>query len=476
MHDHETGSRIRFRHAAALLLGGIALAAAMPASAQACYDGIVQRGVVTSPLNGSFQYVGQPVALQAAAVKMYGKWVITGPNGTTTLPAAPGAINWTPTVAGSYSANVLMFAPTSPAPGQVSNCLTGGPFSFVVTNPPVYIKPKYQVVGVYYSPPGAKSTATYSAGFTSGTSTNVSSSFTVATQVSLTGGWQSLDKANSASGTVTGGWSQEKDNSSQITIGTQESTGTVVPGPLSSTLGVDHDYDIIWVWLNPELSLSPLATQIMVNGYSYDANDPVAGADIVPIYVGELKGTLAIPSDLQYRLQRPWDTTTGALTAADYTNILAADPFAVNPSFNPNADTSGRYERPRSATYPNGDTTAVNYIPAPVGAAALCYPYSFTATSTSALGQGAKDTRSVGFSVDAKYSSTTSYGILSAETKASTTLTTSNSWSQSVSSGSSQSAAFQICGPLATDNYTGYSAMQVWKDNVYGTFMFFPVP
>lgn len=465
------------RHSAALLVSGAVFSFALPAAAQSCLDGIVQQGTVTSPIAGSFQYVGNTVALtdNASSTALHQEWKLTGPAGATTLTSASGPINWTPSVAGNYSATILVF---SPGPGsQVSHCATSAPFSFIVTAPPVYVKPKYQVVGVYYAPPGAKSTTTYSAGFTAGTSTSVASSFNVSTQVALTGTYaiSATSVGFSGSGTVSAGWTQEKDNSSQITVSTQESSGTVVPGPTSSAVGVDHDYDIIWVWLNPELSLSALSTQVQVNGYAYDPNDPVAGADVVPVYVGELKGTLPIPADLQYRLQRPWDSATGALTAADYTNILAADPLAVNPSFDPNLDTSGRYERPRSAAFPNGDTTPVNYIPAPPGAAALCFPYSFATTNTSAIGQGAKDSHSVGFSVDAKYSLGSSVG-LSSDLKVSTTLTTTNSWSQTVTNGTSQSAAFQICGPLATDNYTGYTAMQVWKDNVYGTFMFFPEP
>src|SRR5271168_784700 len=39
-----------------------------------------------------------------------------------------------------------------------------------------WILPKYQVVGITYAPPGAKSTATYSDGFLSGTATSSSSS------------------------------------------------------------------------------------------------------------------------------------------------------------------------------------------------------------------------------------------------------------------------------------------------------------
>jgi hypothetical protein len=63
--------------------------------------------------------------------------------------------------------------------------------------------------------------------------------------------------------------------------------------------------------------------------------------------------------------------------------------------------------------------------------------------------------------VQAKLSTTTSF-------------TTSNQSSTTITSNSTQSANFTIFPPVAADNYTGPTAIQVWKDNVYGTFMFFP--
>lgn len=56
----------------------------------------------------------------------------------------------------------------------------------------------------------------------------------------------------------------------------------------------------------------------------------------------------------------------------------------------------------------------------------------------------------------------------------STTFTTSNSASSTQSSSGTQSANFTIFPPVAADSYTGPTAIQVWKDNVYGTFMFYP--
>lgn len=82
---------------------------------------------------------------------------------------------------------------------------------------------------------------------------------------------------------------------------------------------------------------------------------------------------------------------------------------------------------------------------------------------------------STGFSIDGTLS-LSFFASAFGQSKLSSTLTWTDTWSKTVSNGTTQSANFTIYRPLATDNYTGPINMQVWKDNVYGTFMFYPVP
>jgi hypothetical protein len=39
----------------------------------------------------------------------------------------------------------------------------------------------------------------------------------------------------------------------------------------------------------------------------------------------------------------------------------------------------------------------------------------------------------------------------------------------------SETATLSIAGPLAADNCTGPTAIQIWRDNVFGSYMFFGV-
>ena len=88
-------------------------------------------------------------------------------------------------------------------------------------------------------------------------------------------------------------------------------------------------------------------------------------------------------------------------------------------------------------------------------------------------GQGAKATFTSSFSFDGAVSATF-VGELKNNLSVTTQWTWTNQESQTITSSKSQTANFSITPPLASDNYTGPTAIQVWKDNIYGTFMFYP--
>ena len=103
-----------------------------------------------------------------------------------------------------------------------------------------WITPKYQVVGLTYTPPGAKSTATYSNGFQSGTSTGNTSSFKTGVTVTdeVNSGFSLFGILNgSQTTTYSAGWEQMTSSSNTITLSQQYSTGLIVPGPASSSVG-----------------------------------------------------------------------------------------------------------------------------------------------------------------------------------------------------------------------------------------------
>jgi len=342
-------------------------------------------------------------------------------------------------------------------PGEVYQVTFTGTFAYSGS-----VLPKYQILSVYYAPPGAKSNVAYGSSYVQSTTASVSNSFSVANQVSV--GVSEIGVAGN-NGTVTVGWSQSSTNSSSLSLSTTTSESLQIPGPASSQNGINHAQDLIYVWLNPGLTVTVVpgaSVPIEVAAINYDSTDPDQGMDIYPLSVGNLQVLAAggSPTGVDMtRLARAW-SPTGALTPADYQSILAADPFATNANFNP--ATSNRFDSLEQT---------INYTPAGSGGQPLTTLYNSSYSTTSTAGQSATDSHSVGVSVSGVIP------IISADIdidlKAQTTWTWTNMWSSTQTSTTGQTANFTIVSPLPTDGYTGPTAIGVYKDNVYGTFMFF---
>ena len=336
-------------------------------------------------------------------------------------------------------------------------------FDFITTftgqySPSTTVAVKYQILGVDYAPPGAQSYVNYTTSNSRGASTSNSSTYANTVSVTV----NSLDNAIDG----TGSYTQESDGTSSITVEGSTSSGLIVRGPVNSAVGIDHDYDVIWVWLNPIIELEVnSATSLQWAGYTYNPNDPVNEMDVVGIPAIELKNPSLMPEGLIEALARSWDTAAppgqAALTAADYATILDADPFEANASFDPNTDSTGRF------TLQSGES--FQYLPPPPGGQPTTQTYSLTSQSTSSVGQGAKYSYSVGISSEGKF-----FNLISLKTA--DTYTATDSWSSTVTNTTGQVASLSITGPSAADNYTGPINIQVWRDNVYGSFMFYAVP
>jgi hypothetical protein len=153
-------------------------------------------------------------------------------------------------------------------------------------------------------------------------------------------------------------WNQQQNSSTTISIVNNESLGSTYPGPLSSGVGVDHDYDTVAVWINPEVSVDVFVNGIVqINGFAFDPRDPADNTDIVYLTIGQLKGTQPISGNTLAALERSWDSSLGAITTVDYASIASVDPFYKNPSFDPQTDTSGRY------VFPDGIDQDISYEP-----------------------------------------------------------------------------------------------------------------
>ncbi len=261
--------------------------------------------------------------------------------------------------------------------------------------PFVPVFPKYIVMGVVYAPPGSESYVTYGGsnlvGSTNTISTTNSSTF-VDTRSFTAGGFLGLFGGSTTSST-SDGWTTTSENSSSVAVQTTMGNAISTMGPISSSLGVNHDNDIIYILLNPALSTyvsSYNHTTGALNILSWSGlasngcdltnpiDDPVTFYQVVsgcdpnqypfPDVVGIPVWCLKNPyypgqSCAQWipYTSRSWDLSTWlpiptsggplppGLTYQDYADILQADPFvalngtAVNvchvtygPNLNPN--------------------------------------------------------------------------------------------------------------------------------------------
>jgi len=349
-----------------------------------------------------------------------------------------------------------------------------------------HINPKYIILAVTYAPPGSQSNVNYSESTLLGTSASISDSntFQSGVKVSLTAttGTGPIGLKGTTTYSYSQSWTNEQDTSSSISLNKTTQIAELVRGPASS-LGINHDYDVIWLWLNPLalFDVLPGPNTLTWTGYAYDAND-MPDMDVYPVYVGYLNGHFTIPSDVVTVLARTWATgqTWGAgegpgLTAQDFATILAADPFS-NPNYTVSVPAGSLTSSDGRFTVTS--TQNVSYVPPPPGGNPITQNYIATYSTTDTTGQGSKHTLQVAWSLDQSISA--GFGphfiaSLTASAQYSRTQTWTQQWSTTRTNTTSQSASLSVTGPAASDNYTGPTEFVVYQDNIYGTFMFYPV-
>jgi hypothetical protein len=333
-----------------------------------------------------------------------------------------------------------------------------------------FVIPKYVILSVIYAPPsgrGAASSVNY------GTTSAVGTSSDIVTETQKKAG-VSIKVEAGTSGPIarsivgTGRsfeYSQSSNTTTSISINRTSTNQLQFTNKFTNSVGVNHDNDVILLWLNPVANfILPASSDVLKwTGFGFDPRDtracfPVGCMEVVAVRVGDLKSGQLGENTVAF--QRTWDTTyrfgdTSAITPADYPNILAADPFA-NGGMTLDPD--------RFDPVANGGT----FLFSPGGT------QTYTSTYATTTGSGTKSSTSysVGSGVEYKF------GVLGAKLTAafSNSITWTNVANQNTSQTAGQTASFSIAGPSPSDNYTGPGTFNVYKDNVYGTFLFVPAP
>jgi hypothetical protein len=383
-----------------------------------------------------------------------------------------------------------------------------------------WVNPKYQIVGVEYAPPGSKSTVIYADNSVVGYTVSDMNSFSsgVTQTVSLSSGFGLFGFTDKVTETESTSYTQEQDSSSSVAVSQTTSSSNSLAGFSDPVNGINHDYDFINVWVNSIALFGVYPTQpktvVQLTGYGYDLNDTPAAPDmdVIGVQLGCLNGDfyqlyvsnpttnpnwLTCEDLFNNNLSRSWalkntDGSSPALTptlanssppydfcqqtGTDLYNICQADPFANSdygkeefpPPSGSDTTADGRF----TACSNSGCSTTIDYEP---GKCPIAYSQGYSTTVTAS--QGDKDTYSQSFSTESQFGDAPSGNGFSASFLA--TLTTTNTYtsitqfSQSTNSTNGQTASFSICGPA--EGYTGPLSFTAYQDNLYGTFMFYPV-
>lgn len=374
-----------------------------------------------------------------------------------------------------------------------------------------YIDPKYVILSVIYAPPGniagasGPSNVSYATTNSSSQTTSLSQSVggSSAMTVSVSSGFSIPFVGGGAiKQTYSNTYGQTTTTSSGVTLTRQTTdTSTYYGTPSFDPASVQaHDYDQVVLWLNPALifSINPSnSATFQWNGYGVDQNDPAGAMDIVKVYVGQLNGDFVIDPSLQTLLSRSWAAgqtyatgVSAALSQADFNQILAVDPFAQIPgqptnSYSlgypaPSTSNGGRYTQSSSS---GGDVETFDYPQGAPGGDPDTETHQAGYSQMTTQGLGVQTTNMVSSGVDVSFQGSGFLSSLSADLNNVYTLTTSNTANTSLSNTSGTTATAYIVGPPCQSTtspcvpqYSGPGEFDIYQDNVYGTFMFYPIP
>jgi hypothetical protein len=221
---------------------------------------------------------------------------------------------------------------------------------------------------------------------------------------------------------------------------------------------------------------------IQWEGAGYSTLDPVNGMEVIALTVGELNGDKPMSSGNINAIARTWAASEAwpsgqgpGLTSADLLAIAKSDPFwqcTPTPATCPTSADLVRYTQTL-----NQDLI---YQQAPPGGQPITQSYTDSYTQASTVGQGA----SYGYSQT--YATETTFGGSLFILHFSQTLSQSNmvswtqQWDRSLTNSNTQTGTLSVTGPTCTGNpcsplYTKTTQFDVYEDNLYGTFMMFPV-
>ena len=323
------------------------------------------------------------------------------------------------------------------------------------------VAPKYQIVSIIYAPPGSNGTAQkslvdYSSSNLLGVTSSIDQTFSNNVKLTVTAGNKNLGP----SGSVSLEWGESVNDSHSLSITKTQTNDVKWYGPIGD--GINHDYDEILLWLNPKITGNIFSLTNVQWTFDNDEMDPataMVGMDIVPVLIGQLKGTIPMNADLVNALARSWAGPNGGLTASDFATILARDPYW-------NLGNSTVTFVPDPVRFTPQGVGQIPYVPTAPGNTPYVWSNSFQYADTSIIGKTATDTFSMAIS------GAMNWGL--AGISLTDTFTWTNKYTNQTTNTSSKIYSVSIQQP--SSSWNGPIGLTVYKDNVYGGLLFVYVP
>ena len=296
------------------------------------------------------------------------------------------------------------------------------------------IRPRYQILTVVYAPPGTNgghstSSVEYSHGSSAGTTTTISNSTKAGVSVTVSVG---IPKELGASASF--GVSSNQTDTTALDVKKSDTYTLKVSGP--SADGIDHDHDLIYLWLNPIVTAAFDSNGNVRWGLAVDGPDMI----IQYVYAGWLKDPVKYKEQL----------APLGLADDEYPEILKADPLAYG---GPIPD--GRYVQ-TTQTFPyRAPYTATDPVPTQTYNAQDIT----TDTETHSTQQQIDIKISVSFDLTAIWSLKSEFDMTFTYTSTKVNTKTATN-----------TATVVVGGPAF--GYTGSTNIAVYWDTIYRTFMF----
>src|ERR1051325_3448592 len=135
------------------------------------------------------------------------------------------------------------------------------------------INPKYVVLSVLYAPPGPQSNVDYGTSTVMGTCNSWESSFS--SNTTLTKSFTvKIPVFGSLDSKVSSSWTETSDASSSICVNKSTASDILVRGPLDPNAGIDHNYDVVRLWVNPQANFTATTPNSAQWSFSFDQRDP----------------------------------------------------------------------------------------------------------------------------------------------------------------------------------------------------------